>query len=743
MRRVARWCLNHRLAVIAAWAAVLVGTVFIQSSTGSNYASGTKLSGTQSAIAQNLLQRASPGAAGDSEQIVFATHPGSVTAPAVRTQIQPMLAKVAHLPNVSSVTSPYATSGSRQISRSGAVAFATVHFTKDANKISTAEATTFVNNARAPSSHNLQVEVLGDVAASTNPSSQISLLIGIAFALVVLLFVFGSVLAALLPLLSTGIALFSAISLVGILSNSISMAGFTQQLCLLIGLGVGIDYSLFILTRTRAGLRRGLSTQEAVVHASATAGRAVLFAGITVCIALCGMLMVGVSVLSGAAIAASISVLLPMLAAQTLLPALNGLLGRRVLTRKQRKALEAGQTNPPEASARWARWAEHVQNHRLGFGIAALAVMVALAIPATSLRLGAADFGTDPTNTNTTTHQAYELLVRGFGPGFSGPLELVAPIHSTADTVAFAHVVAAVSHTHGVAAVTPTQILPAGPGHPAVAVAQAYPTGSPQDASTSDLITRLRSTVIPHAVHGRSPTVYVGGQTALADDEAAQLSSKLPLFVGAVVLLSFLLLMVVFRSLLIPATAAVMNLLSAGAAFGVVTAVFQHGVLGSLVGISRTGPITPLAPILMFAVLFGLSMDYEVFLVSRMHEEWLKTRDNAKAVNRGLAITGRTITALATIMVVVFLAFVLSTDRTIKLIGLGMATAILVDAVVVRTVLVPAIMHTFGRANWRLPTWLDRRMPHLDIEGHVIETPAPDQDETPGHDQERSTPVPV
>jgi RND superfamily putative drug exporter len=460
-----------------------------------------------------------------------------------------------------------------------------------------------------------------------------------------------------------------------------------------------------------------------------------LFAGITVCIALCGMFLVGVSVLSGAAVAASISVLFPMLAAQTLLPALNGLLGRRILTRKQRKALEAGETNPPEASARWARWAEHIQSHRLSFGIAALAVMLALAIPATSLRLGVADYNTDPTNTNTTTHRAYDLLVRGFGPGFSGPLELVAPIHSTADKVAFAHVAAAVSHTHGVAATTPTHILPAAPGHPAVAVAQAYPTGSPQDASTSALITQLRNTVIPQALRGTSPTVYVGGRTALTDDFAAQLNSKLPLFVAGVVALSFLLLMVVFRSLLIPATAAVMNLLSAGAAFGVTTAVFQKGVLGSVVGISHTGPIPPLAPILMFAVLFGLSMDYEVFLVSRMQEEWLKTRDNDKAVNRGQAITGRTVTALAAIMVVVFLSFVLSTDRTIKLIGLGMATAILIDALIVRTVLVPAVMHTFGRANWQLPEWLNRRLPHLEIDGDVIETPAADR--------ERKVPVPV
>jgi putative drug exporter of the RND superfamily len=726
MRRLARWCVNHRLAVVAAWIAVVVVAVVIGSSTGSNYSSGSSLSGTPSAAAQNLLRKASPAAAGDSEQIVFATQGDSVRSTAVRDQIQPMLARVATLPNVARVTSPYTTAGARQISRDGTVAFATVDFTRDANKISTAEATTFVNTARAPNGHGLQVDVLGQVAASTNPSSQSGTMIGVLAALIILFVVFGSLLAALLPLISTGIALVAATSVVGALSNTISMAGFTQQLCLLIGLGVGIDYSLFILTRTRVGLRRGLSTQEAVVNASATAGRAVLFAGITVCIALCGMFMVGVSVLSGAAIAASIAVLFPMLAAQTLLPALNGLLGRRVLTRRQRAALAAGETNPPEASARWASWAQRVQTHRLSFGVGALAVMVALAIPAASLRLGTADYGTDPTTTTTTTHHAYELLVRGFGPGFSGPLELVAPIHSSGDRAVFAHVVSAVSHTRGVVGMTPTVVLPAGPGHPAVAVAEAYPAGSPQDASTSNLITHLRDTVIPRAVHGSSPTVYVGGQTALADDQANQLSSKLPVFVGAVVLVSFLLLMVVFRSLLIPAIAAIMNLLSAGAAFGVITAVFQDGFLGSLVGISHTGPVPPLVPILMFAVLFGLSMDYEVFLVSRMHEEWLRTGDNASAVNRGQAITGRTITALAIIMVVVFLAFVLSTDRTIKMIGLGMASAIFVDAVVVRTVLVPAIMHALGSANWRLPAWLNRRLPHLDLEGEAGEDEAGD-----------------
>jgi putative drug exporter of the RND superfamily len=716
MRRLVHWSFLHRRLVLAGWVGVLVLTFFVGSTVGSNYATGTKLSGTESATAQTLLQQAAPSVSGDTERIVFATKHGQVTEPAIRRAVDATLAKVARLPGVTGVTSPYTAAGAKQLSRDGRVAFAMVNFRKDANNVSAAAASSFIKTARAANGHGLQVEVLGEIAASTNPSSSSGTMFGIAAAFIVLLFVFGSLLSALLPLASTGLSLFAALSVVGALSNAFTMANFTSQLCLLIGLGVGIDYSLFILTRARAGLRRGLSVEEAVTTAGATAGRAVLFAGLTVCIALCGMFTVGVSVLSGAAVAASIAVLFPMTAALTLLPALIGFLGQRTLTRKQRRVLAAGNINPPEASARWARWAELVQVHRLGLGVAALAVMLALAIPASSLRLGIADYGTDPTTTSTTTHRAYELLASGFGPGFSGPLELVAPIRSAGQRAAFADVVGAASHTRGVVATTAPQFLPARVGHPGVAVAQVYPAGSPQDASTSDLITVMRHQVIPNALHGRSATVYVGGQTALADDEAAVISSKLPIFVGIVVALSFLLLMVVFRSLLIPATAAVMNLLSAGAAFGVITAVFQKGWLDSLVGVSRTGPISPLVPILMFAVLFGLSMDYEVFLVSRIQEEWLKTRDNARAIDLGQAITGRTITALATIMVVVFASFTLSTDRTIKLIGLGMAAAILVDALIVRTVLVPAIMHTLGRRNWYLPSWLDRRLPHVEVE---------------------------
>jgi putative drug exporter of the RND superfamily len=716
MRSIARWCVRHRLVVVGLWLLVLAGTFLGQSATGSHYAQGTTLSGTPSAAAASLLQRAVPGQSGDTEQIVFETKTGTVTAPAVQAQIQTMLGRVSHLRYVSSVTSPYGPAGAKQVSASKTVAFAQVNFTRDANNIQAAEATQLVNLARAPNSPTLQVDVVGSIAASTNPTSSSSTLIGVIAALIILLIFFGAILPALLPLLSAAIALISGLAVVGMLSNSVNMASFTSQLCILIGLGVGIDYSLFILTRTRTGLRRGLSVEEAVVKAAGTAGRAVLFAGLTVCIALLGILTVGVSTLSGAAIAAAIAVAFPVMGALTLLPALMGVLGKRLLTRRQRAAHARGESSFSEASRGWSGWASLVQRNRIVFGIGALGVMVALGAPFLSMRQGTADYSVDPTSTTTTTYRGYEMLVHGFGPGFSGPLQLVAPLNSPADKATFGTVVAAASHTPGVVTTVGPEFFPAGPGHPAVALAEVYPTGSPQAQSTTNLITDLRNNVIPGALHGQHLQVLVGGQTALGIDLASQLSSKLPLFVGMVVALSFILLMVVFRSLAIPATAAIMNLLSAAAAFGVITAVFQWGWLRSLVGVTNTGPISPFIPILMFAVLFGLTTDYQVFLVSRIQEEWLKRRDNAAAVRIGQATTGRIISAAAAIMTVVFFAFTFTTDRTIKMIGLGMAAAVVTDALIVRTVLVPALMHTLGKTNWRIPRALDRLLPHLDLE---------------------------
>ena len=477
MRSLARWCVRHRLVVLGIWLMVLVGTFFGQSALGSHYASGTTLSGTPSAAAASLLQRAVPGQSGDTEQIVFQTKTGTVHAPAVQKQIQTMLGRVSHLRYVSSVTSPYSPPGAKQISASKQIAFATVNFSKDSNQIPAAQATQLVNLARAPNSPTLQVDVVGAIAASTNPTSSQSTLIGVVAALVILLLFFSAVLPALLPLLSTGIALTAGLAVVGMLSNSLSMASFTFQLCTLIGLGVGIDYSLFILTRVRNGLRRGLSVEEAITAAAATAGRAVLFAGITVCIALLGILTVGVSTLSGAAIAAAIAVAFPVTAALTLLPALMSLVGKRVLTRRQRAALARGETAFAEASRGWA-WARYVQGHRIVLALGALGILLALGAPFLSMRQGTADYSVDPTSTTTTTYRGYEMLVHGFGPGFSGPLQLVAPLTNPADRATFGTVVTAAGHTPGVVTTVGPEYFPAGPGHPAVGLAEVYPAGS-------------------------------------------------------------------------------------------------------------------------------------------------------------------------------------------------------------------------------------------------------------------------
>ncbi|HEX4290063.1 MAG TPA: MMPL family transporter, partial [Trebonia sp.] len=518
MHVIARWCVTHRLVVVGLWLLVLAGTFLGSSVSGSNYAQSTTLSGTPSAAAASLVQQAVPGQSGDTEQIVFQAKTGTVNSPAVESQITAMLGRVSHLPHVSSVTSPYTPagakpSGARQISASKTIAFATVNFDVDANSIPAAEATTLVNTARAPNSPNLQVNVVGAVAASTNPTSSSSTFIGVAAALVVLLLFFAAVLPALLPLIGTAIALIAGLSVVNMLSNSLSMAGFTSQLCILIGLGVGIDYSLFILTRIRNGMRRGLSVQDAVAAAGGTAGRAVLFAGLTVCIALLGILTVGVGTLSGAAIAAAVTVAFVLLGALTLLPALAGLAGQRILTGRQRRAVASGETGFSEASRGWARWAALVQRRRLVFGVAALGIMVALGVPYLSMRQGTADYSVDPTSTTTTTYQGYEMLVHGFGPGFSGPLQLVAPLHGQADKATFDTVVTAAGHAPGVVTTVGPEFFPAGPGHPAVALAEVYPAGSPQAQSTTNLINDLRGTVIPGALHGQHLQVLVGGST--------------------------------------------------------------------------------------------------------------------------------------------------------------------------------------------------------------------------------------
>ena len=727
MRALAGWCVRHRRLVVIGWLVALIGLSVMSQTVGSSYKDSFSLNGTQSFDALNLLKKVAPTASGDREQIVVAVKQGKVTDPTVRSQVEAMLAKVAALGDVASVASPYGPAGAAQISKSGQIAFANVTLHKQAPKITTTQAKQLVATAKTGAANGVQVELEGQVARAANPASISTTGIGAAAALVVLFLVFGSLLAATLPLLATGVALGSSVAVIALLSHVLSMPSFSSELSLLIGLGVGVDYALFIVTRFRQGLQRGRPIEQAIVDAIDTSGRAVMFAGITVCIALLGMFALGVSFLYGVAVAASIAVLFTVISALTLLPALLGFFGARVLGRKARRTLAAGGLTSTDESPGWARWARTIRERPVLIAAAAAALMVLIAVPFFSMRLGSADAGSDPSG--STTRTAYDLLATGFGPGYNGPLQLVAQVKSPAQQAAFAKVTAAIAKTSGVVSVTAPKVILDAAGKPVVATADVYPTGSPQDASTTNLLHRLRNHVVP-ASSSSGLQVLIGGQTAIFDDFSSVLSSKLPLFIGVVVLLSFLLLTAVFRSLLIPAVAAVMNLLTAGASFGLITAVFQWGWAASLFGIDKTGPIEAFVPVMMFAIVFGLSMDYQVFLVTRIYEEWHRRGDNREAVTHGLAATGRTITAAAAIMVLVFGAFILGGERVIELFGLGLAGAVFLDALIVRSVLVPGLMLLTGRANWWLPRSLDRLLPHLNVEGsvdhdEVEETPAP------------------
>ena len=709
MRKLARWSARHRRVVVVAWLVAAIGMTFVGGSVGSKFNNGFTMSGTDSSRALALLQRSTPRTSGDSDQIVIAARTGKVTDPAVRSRVSEMLRTVSQLPHVGSVVSPYGAGAAGQISRSGSVEFATVTFDAQADKLPIGAINRVVSAAKAAHTSNLQVQLGGQAIERTNPGGTGGLLFGMIAALVVLLIVFGSLLAAALPLMAAGLALATGVGVLNLLSNVITMPDFATELALLIGLGVGVDYALFIVTRYRQALMRGVVSQDAIEEALDTSGRAVLFAGITVCIALLGMLALGVSILSGSGIAASVVVAFTVLAAMTLLPALLGFFGPRTLTRRARKALAAGALTTSDESPMWTRWAAVLQRRPAILAGLAVAAMLLIAVPVLSLRTGSADSGSD--SNGTTTRQAYDLLAKGFGPGFNGPLQLVAQVSSSAQREQFDHVVSVVNHTRDVVGVTPVAVLGG-----SVATAQVFERGSPQDASTSDLVSTLRSTVIPAASQHRV-RVLVAGQTAIFADYSSVLSGKLPLFVAVVVLLSFLLLVAVFRSLVIPLMAATMNLLSVAAAFGVVTAVFQWGWLLSLVGETRTGPIEAVLPIMVFAILFGLSMDYEVFLVSRIYEEWHRRKDNTQAVVHGLASTGRTITAAAAVMILVFGAFILGGEHLIKLFGVGLSAAILFDALIVRSILVPGLMLLIGNANWALPEALERIIPRLNVEG--------------------------
>ncbi|MGV1049006.1 MAG: MMPL family transporter [Solirubrobacterales bacterium] len=708
MRGFATWITGHRKTVLFSWIAALIVVGGISGSVGADFTEEFKLPASDSKEAFDLLETKFPAQSGDTAQIVYKADSG-VESPAVKRKMEGVFAEVEKFPHVSEVASPYEEGGAAAVSDDGKIAYATVQFDVANNKLNKDKTDEIIAVAKGASGEGLDVQLGGSpVQEAEQEEGDSSFGIGLLAAIIVLLLTFGSVVAMGLPIITALFALGVGISLVTLGTHVFDTANFAPVLAAMIGLGVGIDYALFILTRFRNGLDEGLEPQQAAIKSVDTAGRAVLFAGITVIISLMGMFLLGISFLYGVATSAALAVLFTMIAALTLLPALLTMVGHRV-DRLRLPGLRKRSTSIDEGG-RWFRWSREIQRRPWLSAILSGAFLLILCIPTLSLRLGTNDAGTEPPD--KTTRQAYDLLAEGFGPGFNGPFVMVAALPSKGDDEGLTELSKALEGEKGVAAVTSVSLNDA----ENTGVFQVYPTTSPQSAATTDLLDHIRSDVIPPIEQRTGAQLHVGGINAIFEDFGDAISEKLPIFIGVVVLLSALLLMIVFRSLLVPLKAVVMNLLSIGAAFGIIVAVFQWGWGASLIGVDNTGPIISFFPIFLFSIVFGLSMDYEVFLMSRIHEEWEHRKDPTEAVTRGLALTGRVITAAAAIMVTVFASFMLGEERIIKLFGLGLASAVLIDAIVIRTVLVPAIMQLFGRRAWYFPDWLNRIVPRLSVE---------------------------
>jgi len=717
--RLAAWCHDHRWWVLAVWVVALVGVNVGAQALGSSFSNNLS-GGTQSA--QQILDNEFPAASGSPAQVVITTS-APFSDPANQQRTQQLSAALAPLAHVSAVVSPFSPQGASQISRDGHIGYIRVTFDQAAGDLPTSAIQKVIDTAKSFDGPGYQValggQAIGLVAgAKPGPSEGI----GILAAIVIMLLAFGSVVAMGLPIITALFGIAVAFAVLDLLSHVVTTPVFAPEIMAMIGLGVGIDYALFVVTRYRQGLAEGRGPREAVAVSLATSGRAVLFAGSTVILSLLGLFILQLPFMRGLAIGAIAAVVLVMAAAMTLLPAMIGFAGRAIDNLAIPGLLQSG----AETSERgfWYRWSRTVQRHPLVSGLAALLVLLCLAIPMFSMRQAFTDAGNDPTS--TTTRQAFDALATGFGPGFNGPLIIAADVPAGQQGTV-QHLADTIRTTPGVAYSSPAQLNATG----TAAIIVAYPTTDPQAAQTEALVHHLRDQVIPSATAGTGVSAYVGGETAGSVDAATYLSARLPWVIGIVLMLSFLLLMAVFRSLAIPLKAVIVNLLSVGAAYGVIVAVFQWGWLGGFFGIGATSPIDPWIPLMMFTILFGLSMDYEVFLLSRIREEWRLTGDNSLAVADGLAKTARVITAAAAIMICVFGSFVFGDPlHVLKVFGLGLASAILIDATLVRMVLVPSVMELLGPANWWMPKWLDRAVPNLGVEVDVT-PPGPTVDPEP------------
>src|SRR6516225_8397100 len=724
--RLARFCVRHRFAVLAVWILMTVALVGVSHSVGNNTNNNVTLPGTNSQQAADTLSKSFPDQANGSSPILLHVSSGKLTDSKYSQAVNQAAADVAKAPDVASVVNPLTSQGASALSKDQKTGYLSVTLSVNPGALSVSDAQTIINAAAKPAqAAGIQVQTGGQLGDKVSkPSTEISELIGILAAMVILTLTFGTVVAMLLPIATAILGLALTLSIIQILSHAFTVSTVAPTLATMIGLGVGIDYALFIVTRHFRGLKDGLDLRESIARAVATSGGAVTFAGGTVTIALVSLAVAGIPLVTTMGLMAAVAVV----AALTLLPAILAIVGPGI------NALRVRGRHPADHSKQglWARWAAGVVRRPLVSALAALAILIPLAIPLLSLTLGQKDVAA--LSTETTARPAYDLISDNFGPGTNGPLLVAVSLGSPAQASSSSGSSSSqgstgsdprasdprlqtlekdVSQTPGVAVVTPVQIDKAG----TTAFFNAIATTGPAEQATANLVTKLRSTVIPDAEKGTNMRAYVGGSTASNVDLASDISGKLLLQIVVVIALSFLLLMLAFRSVVIPAQAAIMNLLSIGAAYGVLIAVFQFGWLHGLIGLDSAVPIVSYVPLFMFAVLFGLSMDYEVFLVSQIKEHADAGEDTKRSVVSGLLTSGRVITAAATIMVFVFGSFVLNGDPTVKQFGVGLAVAVILDATVVRCLLVPARMASLGKWNWYLPRWLGRLLPHISIEG--------------------------
>jgi RND superfamily putative drug exporter len=707
MKFLAEKTYRFRWLVLGIWMISLVGITGVTGSIGAAFSSSFDLPNTESAQVQEVLLEEFPAQGGDISQIVFESQ-GKLTSPENQETIEKLINEVGKSPIVDSIDSPFEPT-SASLNPDQNIGFATIHFNGAARDLSKEEITKIVDISKSFETSDLQINLSGVViklalANAVEPKS--SEFVAIFAAFLVLLYVFGSLVATLVPIVVAVFALAIGSSIIAISSNWMDIADFAPTLASLVGLGVGIDYALFIVTRYRRAIHEGKSVKESIRIALTTSGRSVFFAGIIVVVSMLGLFTVGLSFLNGVGTAAAISVTVSMIASLTLLPAVLSIIGKNIdRLRIPFKKLHS----KDEGGKGWKNWANRIQAKPVRWAVSSILVLIFICIPVTQIRLGTSDSGNDALG--TTTRQAYDTLAKGFGAGFNGPITLLADVSNQNSEDASARVIEIIKSQPEVA-----EVLPAIPTKNGMyQLITVYPKGSPQSEETSNFISELRENVIPTIEKETSVSIRVGGLVAIFKDFGDVLTSKLLNFILAVVVVSVLLLMILFRSILIPIKAAVMNLLSICAAFGVVVAGFQWGWFEPIFG-TTAGPIESFLPIMLFAILFGLSMDYEVFLVSRIHEEWIKSKNSKESVSKGLAATGSIITAAAAIMIVVFMAFVFLGERTIQLFGVGLAVAVLIDATIIRSTLVPSLMQLAGKWNWYLPKSIERILPKIRLE---------------------------